>query len=148
MTSQEQKAIEKAFTEVAERYAHKLALDLECVLSDYNGKWYDTAMQTISDYRSAMNSIHEQIAPTHMGEPLIPLKKVDAIPGTSEVTQEMVDTARSLIIKSGRVSISYVQRNMRIGYNQAARIVESLEKDGTVSFPSASGVREILRRSV
>lgn len=57
---------------VASKYAHKLALDLECVLSDYNGKWWDTAMQTIGEYRMAMNRIHERESPTHMGEPVLP----------------------------------------------------------------------------
>ena len=54
---------------VASRYAHKLALDLECVLSNYIGPWYDTAMQTLSEYRMAMNRIHERESPTFMGEP-------------------------------------------------------------------------------
>ena len=57
---------------IASQYAHKLALDLECVLSDYNGKWWDTAMQTIGEYRMAMNRIHERESPTHMGEPVLP----------------------------------------------------------------------------
>jgi len=55
---------------VAEKYAHKLALDLECVLADYSGTWYETAMKTLGDYRSAMNEIHERESPTFMGEPL------------------------------------------------------------------------------
>ena len=59
---------------VASRYAHKLALDLECVLSDYNGKWWDAAMQTLGAYREAMNAIHERESPTHMGEPVLPPK--------------------------------------------------------------------------
>ena len=49
---------------VAEKYAHKLALDLECVLADYSGTWYETAMKTLGDYRSAMNAIHERESPT------------------------------------------------------------------------------------
>lgn len=57
-------------TEVADRFAHKLALDLECVLADYSGYWYDTAMKTLGEYRSAMNAIHEQECPTFMGEPV------------------------------------------------------------------------------
>ena len=57
---------------VASKYAHKLALDLECVLSDYNGRWWDAAMNTIGGYRSAMNAIHERESPTHMGEPVLP----------------------------------------------------------------------------
>ena len=54
---------------VASKYAHKMALDLECVLSNYIGPWYDTAMQTLSEYRMAMNAIHERESPTFMGEP-------------------------------------------------------------------------------
>ena len=60
---------------VASKYAHKLALDLECVLSDYNGRWWDAAMNTIGGYRSAMNAIHERESPTHMGEPVIAARK-------------------------------------------------------------------------
>ena len=56
---------------IARKYAHKLALDLECVLADYSGKWWDTAMQTIIGYRSEMNAIHERESPTWMGEPVI-----------------------------------------------------------------------------
>lgn len=57
---------------VASKYAHKMALDLECVLSDYSGKWWDTAMQTLGAYREAMNAIHERESPTHLGEPVLP----------------------------------------------------------------------------
>ena len=62
---------------IASKYAHKLALDLECVLLDYHGKWWNTAMQTLGEYRSAMNAIHERESPTHMGEPVLPGKNCD-----------------------------------------------------------------------
>jgi hypothetical protein len=60
-------------TEVADRFAHRMALELECVLSDgaYSSKWYKSAMQVLSEYRSAMTAIHEQHSPTFMGEPKI-----------------------------------------------------------------------------
>lgn len=67
--------IAEEMTKVADRFAHRMALDLECVLADYSGKWWDTAMQTLGDYRSAMNAIHERESPTFMGEPLIPKDK-------------------------------------------------------------------------
>ena len=56
---------------VAIRYAHKMALDLECILAEYGGSWYNTAMQTLGEYRSEMNAIHERECPTFMGEPVI-----------------------------------------------------------------------------
>ena len=62
---------QEPMTEVADRFAHRMALELECVLSDgaYSNKWYTSAMQVLSEYRSAMNAIHEQHSPTFMGEP-------------------------------------------------------------------------------
>lgn len=44
----------------------------------------------------------------------------------------------------GRVSISNIQRTFKLGYNRAARIVETLEAAGVVSAPSMSGVRTVL----
>ena len=56
---------------VADQFAHRLALDLECVLADYQGTWYDTAINTLGAYRGAMNAIHERESPTFMGEPVL-----------------------------------------------------------------------------
>ena len=66
----EARAIVEPMDEVAHRFAHPLALELECVLADRNVNW-DRAMNLIGEYRSEMNSIHEQHSPTHMGEPLL-----------------------------------------------------------------------------
>ena len=62
--------IAAAMGAVADEFAHKLALDLECILAEYSGKWYDTAIDTLGKYRAAMREIHETISPTFMGEPL------------------------------------------------------------------------------
>ena len=49
------------------------------------------------------------------------------------------------IVKSERkVSISYIQRCLRIGYNRAATIIEKMEKDQIISPPNHAGKREIL----
>ena len=56
---------------VADQFAHRLALDLECVLADYSGTWHDTAISTLGAYRKAMNAIHERESPTFMGEPVL-----------------------------------------------------------------------------
>lgn len=59
-----------AMTAVADRFAHSLALELECVLAD-RPNYYDKAMQVLSEYRMEMNAIHEQHSPTFMGEPVL-----------------------------------------------------------------------------
>lgn len=61
--------------EVADRFAHRLAMHLELFLSDYGGKYYTDALNTLGEYRSAMNAIHEKHCPTFMGEPVIPKRE-------------------------------------------------------------------------
>lgn len=66
------KSIPDEMSEVADRFAHRMALVLECVLMDrQSDRWWNDGMQLIGEYRSAMNEIHERESPTHMGEPLI-----------------------------------------------------------------------------
>ena len=52
--------------------------------------------------------------------------------------------AVQLISESKMVSISKIQRALRVGYNQAANIVERMENEGLVSKPSHSGVRQVI----
>ncbi len=46
--------------------------------------------------------------------------------------------------KDKKVSISYIQRRLKIGYNKAATIVEKMEENGVVTAPDHSGKREVL----
>ena len=55
-----------------------------------------------------------------------------------------VDEAVNFVIESRRASISAVQRKLRIGYNRAARLIESMEAAGLVSEMSSNGSREVL----
>ncbi len=57
---------------------------------------------------------------------------------------ELYDQAVAWVTESRRASISSVQRQLRIGYNRAARIIEEMEEDGVVSPPEHNGQREVL----
>lgn len=57
---------------------------------------------------------------------------------------ELYDQAVALIMREGKVSTSFIQRHLQIGYNRAARIVEKMEEEGIVSPASRTGKREIL----
>jgi S-DNA-T family DNA segregation ATPase FtsK/SpoIIIE len=52
--------------------------------------------------------------------------------------------AVQIVAESQKASTSYVQRQLRIGYNSAARLIERMEKDGKVSRPDHVGRREVL----
>lgn len=53
--------------------------------------------------------------------------------------------AEALVIAEQRVSISMVQRHLRISYNHAAQLIEMLEAKGVVSTPDKNGQREVLK---
>ena len=56
----------------------------------------------------------------------------------------LYNQAVSIVTNDKRVSISYIQRKLQIGYNLAARIVEEMEEKGIVSAPNTQGKRELL----
>jgi S-DNA-T family DNA segregation ATPase FtsK/SpoIIIE len=56
----------------------------------------------------------------------------------------LYDEAVAFVVRTRRVSISSVQRQLRIGYNRAARLVEQMETAGLVSAMSINGSREVL----
>lgn len=55
--------------------------------------------------------------------------------------------AVSHVIDTRQVSVSGLQRYLKIGYNRAARIVEELESAGVVTAPNSNGEREVLLQS-
>ena len=57
---------------------------------------------------------------------------------------DMYDKAVYIVTTTRNASISWVQRQLRIGYNRAARLVEEMEKQGVVSQPDHTNKREVL----
>ena len=57
---------------------------------------------------------------------------------------ELYDEAVAIVLKTRRASISSVQRQLRIGYNRAARLIEDMERAGLVSEMQSNGSREVL----
>lgn len=57
---------------------------------------------------------------------------------------ELYDQAVYLVTSSGKASISSVQRQLRVGYNRAARLVEEMERQGVVGPLKNNGQREVL----
>ncbi|GHT91218.1 hypothetical protein FACS1894122_03210 [Alphaproteobacteria bacterium] len=58
----------------------------------------------------------------------------------------MYKEAVALILREGKVSTSFIQRHLKLGYNRAARIVDMMETAGIVSQANHVGKREIIGR--
>jgi S-DNA-T family DNA segregation ATPase FtsK/SpoIIIE len=57
---------------------------------------------------------------------------------------ELYDEAARIVVSSGQVSISYLQRKLRIGFSRAARLVDMMEAEGLVSPGAGGKPREVL----
>ena len=57
---------------------------------------------------------------------------------------DLYDEAARIVVSSGQVSISYLQRKLRIGFSRAARLVDMMEAEGLVSPGAGGKPREVL----
>ena len=64
-----------------------------------------------------------------------------------EEKDEHFDEAVELVISKEKASVSMLQRQFRIGYNRASRIVEQMEKMGIVGPEEGSKPRKVLYSS-
>ena len=88
------------------------------------------------------------------GEPVyldaVTQEPIGLIPGerpAGEIDGEadaLYDQAVQIVIETRRASISGIQRRLKIGYNRAARMVETMEQVGIVGSLQSNGMREVL----
>ncbi len=64
--------------------------------------------------------------------------------GDDDAETQLYRKAVQTVAESQKASTSYIQRQLRIGYNSAARLIERMEKEGIVSSPDHVGRREVL----
>lgn len=68
----------------------------------------------------------------------------DASVTDDDAYDEKYDEAVALVAETRQASISMIQRRLRIGYNRAARMMETMEREGIVSPGEGSKPREVL----
>ncbi|MDR2075122.1 MAG: DNA translocase FtsK 4TM domain-containing protein [Holosporales bacterium] len=84
------------------------------------------------------------------GEPIyVDIELSDDANGFESATSEsgeddMYRKAVEVVLNDRKISVSYIQRKLQIGYNRAARIVEEMEQKGVISPPNHAGKRDIL----
>lgn len=100
----------------------------------------DSEVEHVTDYLRSTGMPDYVSAVTEVAEE-------DAISEDSENgddDESIYKKAKQIVKLERKVSISYIQRCLRIGYNRAANIVERMERENIVSAPNHTGKREIL----
>ncbi|WP_142850895.1 DNA translocase FtsK [Telmatospirillum sp. J64-1] len=64
--------------------------------------------------------------------------------GESSSEDDLYERAKLLVARERKVSVSFIQRYLQIGYNRSARLVERMESEGLISPANHAGKREIL----
>ena len=63
---------------------------------------------------------------------------------SNDDSDEYLEDAIQFVVDTGQASASMMQRRFRVGYNRAARLIESMEERGIVGPPNGSKPREVL----
>ena len=98
----------------------------------------DEVHRVVNDWKS-------RAEPDYIEDIVSSSQETGPIPGwsgsetSSEDADELYDEAVNFVLESRRASISAVQRKLRIGYNRAARLIETMEEAGLVSEMSSNG---------
>jgi S-DNA-T family DNA segregation ATPase FtsK/SpoIIIE len=90
--------------------------------------------QGVPDYIQAVTEEPEDGGYMFDGQPV----------GEDDAETQLYRKAIQIVAESQKASTSYLQRQLRVGYNSAARLIERMEKDGLVGQPDHVGRREVL----
>jgi len=90
--------------------------------------------QGVPDYVQAVTEEPEDGGYLFDGQPV----------GDDDPETQLYRKAIQIVAESQKASTSYLQRQLRVGYNSAARLIERMEKDGLVGQPDHVGRREVL----
>jgi S-DNA-T family DNA segregation ATPase FtsK/SpoIIIE len=99
------------------------------------------------EIKKAVDHLKAQGKPVYDESILKPREdEMEGGPEEDELSDELYDQALAVVSDMRQVSISMLQRKMRIGYNRAARMIERMERDGVVGPADGAKPREVLIR--
>lgn len=93
--------------------------------------------------RGAPNYLDDVLTGGDSSDPAVAAFNDDGSVGGNE-QDALFDEAIAFVTETRRVSISSVQRKLKVGYNRAANLVEAMEQAGVVSSAGHNGSREVL----
>ena len=70
--------------------------------------------------------------------------EVQELNNGTETDDDLYNEAVEFVVETRRASISSIQRKFRIGYNRAARLIETMEENGIVTPMNSNGSREVI----
>ncbi len=100
------------------------------------------------DVEKVVNHLKRQGIPEYL-ESITTDDDEEASTGTNETgggsqADQIYDKAVNIVLQDRKVSTSYIQRRLSIGYNRAATIIEKMEREGVISPANHAGKRDIL----
>ncbi|HEY0840990.1 MAG TPA: DNA translocase FtsK 4TM domain-containing protein [Vulgatibacter sp.] len=107
------------------------------------------ALVTEREIKKVVDHLKAQGSPVY-DESILRAPEEDSEGGGPEddLSDELYDQAIAIVSEMKSVSISMLQRKMRIGYNRSARMIERMERDGIVGPADGARPREVLIRGV
>jgi len=62
------------------------------------------------------------------------------------IKDKLYKKTKAIVLQDKNCSISYLQRNLQIGYNRARIIVDLLESEKVITTPDKNGIRKIIEQ--
>ena len=108
------------------------------------------AFVTENEINRVVDFWKEQAAPEYdptllLAPPAEDAEFADDEPGSDE-QDPMYEEALRVVLEMGKASTSTLQRRLRLGYGRAARILDTMHRDGIIGPPDGSKPREVLKR--
>ena len=95
------------------------------------------------EVEAVCNFLRQQSPPDYREEILEVKPKTTLASLEGEGDDPLYSQAVGIVAKHQRASTSFLQRQLQIGYNRAARIIERMEQEGKVSLADATGKRQV-----
>ncbi|MBK1842496.1 DNA translocase FtsK [Azospirillum sp. YIM B02556] len=102
----------------------------------------DSEVEEIVQYVKAQGAPNYVTAITEEEEEAAAVEDEDG--GSAATGDDLYMQAVNLVVREGKVSVSFIQRQLQIGYNRAARLVERMETERVVGAANHQGKREVL----
>ncbi len=120
-----------------------LEQELDCIKKDIVD---DLAGKIAASIIKYMDGLHEIPSSTSEADE----ETQESVEGSTECDEELSQERKMLlealpfVLENRRATVSYLQRRLKVGYNKATMLLETMERYGIVSSPSVNGTRSIL----